>query len=1016
MTKLMRNGPWRLSRLTAAGFLLLASGAAASLAADLPRQTAGNAEPNEKPSAPAAQPKVGVRTMHAPGSAVAQTPVRRGVVNTGKSRVPPVTLRDPNMSPEEAIRRIHARAAELLAMPGGHLAGSDGVIGAFIERPGSPTPQTPPQAGGRPGVRVMPGNSGNGSVFENETVNPGYWPPEGGPGMGEGIKNCLTPFFARNWPSDSRGFVDTSNLWQSVPLPAGAPDVDGDGEPDNPLPSNPVIIYYQFLEEPMTEISWESGEDNFNLVGLRTQDTNDDGVIDINDDPDETDGMADTWNVDGGVIVRSIIPPPDPNAQVEPELAAALLAMGLGQIPWADERPVFIHPDAEAAYYLAQREYAGTAGFTFEDTFSTGQVPDPEEMRPVLFAAMQAISEVCNVVFIKRANDGSNFAAGYPFAPTGYPYDPSVTLVNSGSFSGGPPGDTTYFPGDDYPWILIVQGSDDRVGSGGNNFATRLGMNRGPGFPIGYQVDGGPIFTDDLNDDGFPDLVDLDGDGISDQIILSDISRSLQNPGRTVLDANNDNAVTAADTSFARIPGGPGVIPWFDLNGDGTPDFLLDPNTNGNDAIVDLFGFLGSAPLGIDLGISTNINGLGDLVADNVTGSGPPSPPPVGIKPLPCELLNISAPSIAVAVHEFMHHMGFIHEHQRPDRDEFVQINFENILSDDISQFTKQAGGTDRYANYVDNFDTTQANGVWTVAGAPASGAWTIANPVNAGLGDPPLDFAVDEDDLSLLCAVTGNGVGESLVGETILISPQVFGPKDSKIEFAYWLNSTGPAQVPAGDGLFVEISGDGGTTWEEVWSTRDTSDEWRVQPLFITGEQESNTFLVRFIARGNNTDGVVVEAGIDRFRVQNEYDFRSIMHYGEFAFSFNGLPVIETLSSYRDFQNQLGQGFGLSAGDRAALMNLYGRKPPPPDLVGPDDPCRADVSGDGLINTQDIIVFLEWYNAGDLRADFAPPAGVIDFLDLVQFFIDFQNAFRCLPELPPNILGGNNLLPLDPL
>ena len=30
-------------------------------------------------------------------------------------------------------------------------------------------------------------------------------------------------------------------------------------------------------------------------------------------------------------------------------------------------------------------------------------------------------------------------------------------------------------------------------------------------------------------------------------------------------------------------------------------------------------------------------------------------------------------------VHEFLHTLGFVHEHTRPDRDDFISINFDNI-------------------------------------------------------------------------------------------------------------------------------------------------------------------------------------------------------------------------------------------------------------------------------------------------------------------------------------------------
>lgn len=50
------------------------------------------------------------------------------------------------------------------------------------------------------------------------------------------------------------------------------------------------------------------------------------------------------------------------------------------------------------------------------------------------------------------------------------------------------------------------------------------------------------------------------------------------------------------------------------------------------------------------------------------------------------------------------------------------------------------------------------------------------------------------------------------------------------------------------------------------------------------------------------------------------KYDYRSIMHYGAYAFSKNGKPTITVL----DGKHSIGQQHGLSSGDVAALKEMY--------------------------------------------------------------------------------------------
>nr|QHA25157.1 astacin metalloprotease M12 peptidase [Physocyclus mexicanus] len=54
----------------------------------------------------------------------------------------------------------------------------------------------------------------------------------------------------------------------------------------------------------------------------------------------------------------------------------------------------------------------------------------------------------------------------------------------------------------------------------------------------------------------------------------------------------------------------------------------------------------------------------------------------------PLEIGN-ACENIGGMVHEILHALGFGHEHKRSDRDNYVKINYENILTDDYPLFEK---------------------------------------------------------------------------------------------------------------------------------------------------------------------------------------------------------------------------------------------------------------------------------------------------------------------------------------
>ena len=45
-------------------------------------------------------------------------------------------------------------------------------------------------------------------------------------------------------------------------------------------------------------------------------------------------------------------------------------------------------------------------------------------------------------------------------------------------------------------------------------------------------------------------------------------------------------------------------------------------------------------------------------------------------------------------VHELLHTLGFVHEHTRPDRDDFISVNMDNIEAGKEKNFEKRLEGT----------------------------------------------------------------------------------------------------------------------------------------------------------------------------------------------------------------------------------------------------------------------------------------------------------------------------------
>lgn len=171
------------------------------------------------------------------------------------------------------------------------------------------------------------------------------------------------------------------------------------------------------------------------------------------------------------------------------------------------------------------------------------------------------------------------------------------------------------------------------------------------------------------------------------------------------------------------------------------------------------------------------------------------------------------------------------------------------------------AVATEAAVPFDDDFQTDRG---WTVSGDASSGRWELDVPIHNGLGDPPFDF-----DMSGACALTWNLDEDSDVdgGRTILTSPPIDASLGGTISYAVWLGSDPSDPLGAGDGVFVEVSIDGGVDWVPVAAFESASDEWRRELIDLDSHGlASEALLVRFIAVDAGADDLV-EAAVDAVR-----------------------------------------------------------------------------------------------------------------------------------------------------
>jgi Zn-dependent metalloprotease len=237
-------------------------------------------------------------------------------------------------------------------------------------------------------------------------------------------------------------------------------------------------------------------------------------------------------------------------------------------------------------------------------------------------------------------------------------------------------------------------------------------------------------------------------------------------------------------------------------------------------------------------------------------------------------------------------------------------------------------------------YDDMEIDRGWTV-GAPGdtatTGIWNRMAPQQTTTGGQVVQPGEDTTPApGVACWVTdgraGTSVGQYDVdgGQTTLTSPVYDLSGQTRVTISYnrwWTNNLGGN--PNADRFYVYISGNGGATWQplEILGPQSTPNRWIAASHTITDPALlTNAVRLRFVAEDFDP-GSLVEAAIDDLRIE-------VLDCGTACVAdWNGDGVV-------DFNDLL------------AYLNDYNVSNP-----------RADLNGDGIVDYNDFLEYLTLYN-----------------------------------------------------